>query len=104
MDDVVVKTKQSGTLLDDLKETFTNLRRYRMKLNLEKCTFGVPARQLLEDKSHQGPRAAHQAQRCAEVCWLLGLAQPICQPARRKGDAAVSADEEDGPFCLVPAR
>jgi hypothetical protein len=47
MDDVVVKTKQSGTLLDDLKETFANLRRYRMKLNPEKCTFGVPARQLL---------------------------------------------------------
>jgi hypothetical protein len=46
-DDVVMKTKQSGTLLDDLKETFSNLRRYRMKLNLEKCTFGVPAGQLL---------------------------------------------------------
>jgi hypothetical protein len=44
---MVVKTKQSGTLLDDLKETFVNLRRYRMKLNPEKCTFGVPARQLL---------------------------------------------------------
>jgi hypothetical protein len=25
VDDVVVKIKQSGTLLDDLKETFTNL-------------------------------------------------------------------------------
>jgi hypothetical protein len=47
VDDVVVKTKQSSTLLDDLKVTFANLRRYRMKLNLEKCTFGVPAGQLL---------------------------------------------------------
>jgi hypothetical protein len=43
VDDVVVKTKQSGTLLDDLKETFANLRCYHMKLNPEKCTFGVPA-------------------------------------------------------------
>jgi hypothetical protein len=43
VDDVVVKTKQSGMLLDDLKETFANLRRYRMKLNPEKCTFGMPA-------------------------------------------------------------
>jgi hypothetical protein len=43
VDDVVVKTKQSSTLLDDLKETFANLRRYCMKLNPEKCTFGVPA-------------------------------------------------------------
>jgi hypothetical protein len=48
VDDMVVKTKQSGTLLDDLEETFAaNLRRYRMKLNPEKCTFGVPAGQLL---------------------------------------------------------
>jgi hypothetical protein len=47
MDDVVVKTKQSSMLLDDLKETFANLRCYRMKFNPEKCTFGMPARQLL---------------------------------------------------------
>jgi hypothetical protein len=47
VDNVVVKTKQSGTHLDDLKETFANLRRYRMKLNPQKCTFGMPAGQLL---------------------------------------------------------
>ena len=47
MDDVVVKTKEKTTLLDDLRETFTNLRRFRMKLNPAKCTFGVPAGQLL---------------------------------------------------------
>jgi hypothetical protein len=47
VDDVVVKTKQSGTLLNDLKETFANLQRYRMNLNPEKCSFSVPARQLL---------------------------------------------------------
>jgi hypothetical protein len=33
VDDMVVKTKQSGMLLDDLKETFSNLWHYRMKLN-----------------------------------------------------------------------
>jgi hypothetical protein len=44
VDDVVVKTKQSGTLLDDLKETFANLRRYRMKLNPKKCTFSEGSR------------------------------------------------------------
>jgi hypothetical protein len=44
---VVVKTKQSGTLLDDIKETFAKLRCYRMKLNPEKCTFGMPAGKLL---------------------------------------------------------
>ena len=47
VDDIVIKTKEKRTLLDDLKETFANLRRYRMKLNPDKCTFGVPARKLL---------------------------------------------------------
>jgi hypothetical protein len=36
VDDVVVKTKQSGTLLNNLSETFANLRSNRMKLNAEK--------------------------------------------------------------------
>ena len=47
VDDVVVKTKERRTLLDDLKETFANLRRFQMKLNPAKCVFGVPAGQLL---------------------------------------------------------
>src|SRR3954469_870312 len=47
VDDVVIKTKQSHTLIEDLRQTFANLRRFRMKLNLEKCTFGVPAGKLL---------------------------------------------------------
>jgi hypothetical protein len=47
MDDMVVKAKQHGTLLDDLKETFTDLCRFYMKLNPEKCTFSVPAGHLL---------------------------------------------------------
>src|SRR4051812_46802885 len=47
VDDVVIKTKQSHTLIEDLRQTFANLRRFRMKLNPEKCTFGVPAGKLL---------------------------------------------------------
>ena len=47
MDDVVVKTKKRGTLLEDLKETFENLRQFQIKLNPEKCVFGVLAGQLL---------------------------------------------------------
>jgi hypothetical protein len=43
VDDVVVKTKKRGTLLDNLNETFANLRHYRMKLNPEKCIFGMLA-------------------------------------------------------------
>jgi hypothetical protein len=36
IDDVVVKSKQRGDLLDDLKETFDNLRKYKMMLNHKK--------------------------------------------------------------------
>jgi hypothetical protein len=47
VDDVIIKTKESRTLIDDLWETFANLRRFRMKLNLAKCTFGVPVGKVL---------------------------------------------------------
>ena len=47
VDDVVVKTKHIDTLVDDLRLTFDNLRTYDIKLNPEKCIFGVPAGKLL---------------------------------------------------------
>ena len=47
VDDIVVKTEKRGTLLENLKETIENLRRFQIKLNPEKCIFGVPAGQLL---------------------------------------------------------
>ena len=33
--------------MEDLRETFLNLRKFWLKLNPEKCTFGVPAGNLL---------------------------------------------------------
>ena len=47
IDDVVITTKSRTSLLDDLRETFDNLNRFRIKLNLTKCSFGVPVGQLL---------------------------------------------------------
>ena len=47
MDDIVVKSRKSSDLLIDLAETFANLRRYVIKLNPSKCTFGVPGGKLL---------------------------------------------------------
>ena len=47
MDDIVVKSKTKSGLIADLTETFSNLRRYNMRLNPEKCVFGVPAGKLL---------------------------------------------------------
>jgi hypothetical protein len=47
VDDVVVKTQEDDGLVSDLAETFDNLRKFKMKLNTEKCTFGVPSGKLL---------------------------------------------------------
>ena len=47
IDNVVVKTKHVETLVEDLRVTFDNLRAYDIKLNPEKCVFGVPAGKLL---------------------------------------------------------
>jgi hypothetical protein len=43
VDDVVVKTRNSDTLIADLEETFASLREYCWKLNPNKCVFGVPS-------------------------------------------------------------
>ena len=47
VDDIVVKSAKGGSLLADLAETFQSLRSYSIKLNPEKCVFGVPAGKLL---------------------------------------------------------
>jgi hypothetical protein len=47
IDDEVVKSKKHGDLLDDLKETFDNLRKYKIMLNSKKCVFSVSSGKLL---------------------------------------------------------
>jgi dsDNA-binding SOS-regulon protein len=44
---VVITTRKEESLISDLVETFDNLTRYKLKLNLTKCSFGVSAGQLL---------------------------------------------------------
>ena len=41
VDNMLMKTKDEANHLDDLKETFSTLRKYNMKLNLTKCVFVV---------------------------------------------------------------
>jgi hypothetical protein len=47
IDNVVITTRKEESLIADLRETFDNLDRYKLKLNPTKCSFGVPAGQLL---------------------------------------------------------
>jgi hypothetical protein len=48
IDDIVVKSKKHGDLLDDLKKTFDNLCKYKMILNRKKYVFGVSLGKLLD--------------------------------------------------------
>ncbi|KAL0449251.1 UNVERIFIED_CONTAM: hypothetical protein Slati_1481500 [Sesamum latifolium] len=41
VDDMLIKSKKTHHHVEDLDETFAVLRKYRLKLNLGKCAFGV---------------------------------------------------------------
>ena len=47
VDNLLVKSKDEANHLDDLKETFSTLRQYNMKLNPTKCVFVITSRKLL---------------------------------------------------------
>jgi hypothetical protein len=57
VDDMVVKTREAHTLVDNLQRTFMALNKYQCKLNPKKCIFGVPSGILLGNVvSHDGIR------------------------------------------------
>jgi hypothetical protein len=47
VDDVVIHNKKKEQHIEDLRETFVNLRNYGLMQNLEKCIFGVSRGKLL---------------------------------------------------------
>jgi hypothetical protein len=47
IDDIVVRTRKASDLLSDLEVTFRCLKAKGVKLNPEKCVFGVPRGMLL---------------------------------------------------------
>jgi hypothetical protein len=59
MDHIVVKTKDLDMLIEDLKQTFKKLNKWKWRLNPKKCVFGVPSGQLLRFLvSHRGIEAS----------------------------------------------
>ena len=58
MDDMLVKSMDEGKHLNNLQETFDTLRQYDMKLNPNKCAFGVSLGKFLRFMvSHRGIEA-----------------------------------------------
>ena len=47
VDDMLIKSKNSQTHVEDLKKSFTTLWKYRMKLNPAKYAFGVTSDKFL---------------------------------------------------------
>jgi hypothetical protein len=41
VDDIVVASKKKASYISNLTQTFTNMRKAKLKLNLEKCVFRV---------------------------------------------------------------
>ena len=99
VDEVVIKTRHIKTLIDDLRLTFDNLRTYDIKLNPEKCVFGVPAGKLLgfivsgrgiEANPARNPSSVtvcypNRPQANPEINWMRGCLKPLYLPVRRKG-------------------
>jgi hypothetical protein len=58
IDDIIVKSKFKGDLIANLEETFNNLPKNKMMLNLDKCSFGISSGKLLVYLvSHRGIEA-----------------------------------------------
>jgi hypothetical protein len=58
INNIVIKTREGHTFIEDLEETFANLRKVNIKLNPAKCAFGVPSGKLLGFLvSHRGIEA-----------------------------------------------
>ena len=73
MDDIVAKSRKGPDLLTTLAETFANLRRYDIKLNPSKCTFGVPGGKLLvfsfpNEESAQTQKRLEQSSEWNTLC------------------------------------
>jgi hypothetical protein len=74
VDDVVVKTRNSDTLIADLEETFASLQEYCWKLNPNKCVFGVPSGKLLGFiVSHRGIEANPE-----KISAITNMKAPTC--------------------------
>jgi hypothetical protein len=74
VDDVVVTTRNSDTLIADLEETFASLREYQWKLNPNKCVFAV-ASGILPDFiiSHRGIEANPE-----KISAITNMRAPTC--------------------------
>ncbi|KAL5539172.1 hypothetical protein UlMin_044785 [Ulmus minor] len=90
VDDMLVKSSKTEEHIQNLKETFEILRRYKMKLNPSKCAFGVSSGKFLEFMRLTGRIAALNRfiSRVTDRC------KPFFQALRKGKDFIWTADCE----------
>ena len=88
VDDIAVMTKVKENLLDDLRETFANLRAFKIKLNPLKCVFGVPTGKLLGFIiSHRGIEVNPE-----KIKAILEIKRPVCLKDVQRLTGSAAAD------------
>mgnify|MGYP005814029307 CR=1 FL=1 len=102
-------------MIQDLEETFASLRQVDLRLNTEKCVFGVPSGKLLGFLvSHRGIEANSKnvktiedmipPQTLKEIQQLAGCVTSLGRFISKLGQrpAILQADEEEGPVRVDP--
>ena len=114
VDDIVIKSKKRGDLIQDLEIAFGCLRANEIKLNPEKCVFGVPRGMLLGYIVSQcgieaNPEKVLAITRMGPIRDIKGVqrftgsgAESLYLEVRRKGVATVSTPKESRAFLLDP--
>ena len=108
VDDIVVKSKRRGDLIQDLEIAFSCLRTNQIKLNPEKCVFGVPRGMLLgyivsQRGIEANPEKVSAITRMGPIRDVKGVQRVTgCLAALRKGVATISTFEESRAFFLDP--
>ena len=82
VDDIVVQMAQACDLIANLAATFTNLRRFNIKLNPEKYVFGVPKGKLLgyivsERSIEVNPKKITAISNMGPICSIKGIQRLI---------------------------
>ena len=69
VDNMLVKSREELVHLDDLKEMFTTLKQYQMKLNPAKCVFGVALGKFLGFmESQRGIERTQKRYKLSSIC------------------------------------
>jgi len=106
VDDIIVKSKKQGDLIQDLEIAFSCLRANKIKLSPEKCVFGVPRGMLLgyidSQLGHRENGADSRHEGSAESHGVFGGTKSFYLEVERKGIATVSAPEKSERFSWTP--